>query len=927
MSKPKSKTKAKSHEPTGIESASEQEDLNQLLARSEQDNVGLLNVLEQAQNAQRALLAAQKRIKALELKQEERHGKALAALSAQRDQAQDAADAAGKERDALQSSLASASKGLRALASSLARMPDPLAPLSEDDSADEFDKLRAALRDAAERKDGDAEAEAAARARALADGAVARIGLQGNRVKLLRKHVEDLEADRAKAEERAEDLGKSLQSKEAELKQAAARAKESQTAITALRKDLDATGTKLDRANAAANAAEGAWGKERDALASEHKIAKARASELDKSLTEARKQARSAERLAADLAQAILGSADEMIAAGEVDDAPAIKGARGELEELVNDLAEAVEDDLEAACREDLCEDLMPACKAVIEVMVGRHARLHEAMSALEKTHAKLAARQEAAAAGLEQERQTSKATKAELVRANAQLRAAQHEAEAVAKELAARQKELSEAKGELARLGAETEALTAQAAQAKSMRTDLDGMKAEAERLKAEAKKQAEAMKRCDDGLQALGKSLVDLATATEGALVAGGLRSEGFVGRFTRSMRKLEGDVGKQQSDVPSLIRSSTEMVDKAAGRIGQLQAELTRRGEALVSTESERASLARERDELAHAAKAREDELRALKEERDDHQATARRLSELEPSLARRDEELATLRSESLALAASLKGARSELDEVIAREDAAVGSLDKELVSARKRTEDAQTAQRAADVAAAESREEAEAKLATAEGKAQELERGLEARDHRIATLQQELSSAVEIRAKVAEVQRRAEAAASQLAKANERVRDLEAQMEGADDGEVLRKELAGARGERDEPRQPPAGAGEAHRRRARRGRQRQDPGRVAQAAPGRACGRAPPGGGEAPGALRCARRGEPPHEGAARGAQCPGAHAIRALSRFAWARRIPAHPRPRHGERPTDLPGRAPLKLMRPLHPERRTGCAR
>ena len=38
------------------------DDLNLLLERSEQDNESLLNVLEQAQNAQRALVAAQSRL-------------------------------------------------------------------------------------------------------------------------------------------------------------------------------------------------------------------------------------------------------------------------------------------------------------------------------------------------------------------------------------------------------------------------------------------------------------------------------------------------------------------------------------------------------------------------------------------------------------------------------------------------------------------------------------------------------------------------------------------------------------------------------------------------------------------------------------------------------------------------------------------------
>jgi chromosome segregation protein len=798
MAKPKP-----NHANSEMNGASE-DDLHELLARSERENVGLLQVLEQAQTTQRALVGAQKRIKSIEARYAAEHAKAVAALTGERDAAKEAGQAAADARDAVEREIEAAAKAARALAAALIRVPDPLAPHAQGDDEGDLKKLRAALSEAGERKESSAAmvAEMAARARALVEAAAARVALQGNRVKSLRKQVESLEGERDTAQRQVEQLREAAATTDDEAKQAATRFKDAQSTITSLRKDLDATGTRLERSTKSSLDAEGKALAEREKLAHELKITKARADDLAKQLAEARKQLRAGERMASDLAQAVVDAGDEMIAAGEVADAPAVKGARAELEELAASLAEAVEDDLEEAFHEDLCDDLVPATRALADVLVGRHKRLHDEIEALRKNHDKLEKKQESTSAALDQERQAVKAAKTELVRTLAQLKSAQQEFEQASKELASRSRELGDAKGELARLGTEAEALQTQAAHAKQLRSELDGAKAEIEQAGKLEAKRVETMQRCEEGLHALGKGLVDLATATEAALAAGGMRAEGAVGRFTRTMRKLEGDVGKQQADLLALLRSSADMVDKATSRIAQLQGELVRRGETLAKTEADGTAAAKERDELSRAAAKREKELGELREERDDLAKVAKRVSELEPALSRREDELSAATKEAKGLQASLKQCRAELDEAKAREAATLESAEQELALSRKRLEDEGQSRRVAESAAADAREEADARAATADAKAQELEKAVDARDARIATLQKEVASGAELRGRLGETQRRAEALAAQVAKANDKVRTLEGQLEEAEDNEQSAKDLASARSERDE-----------------------------------------------------------------------------------------------------------------------------
>src|SRR5690606_8598659 len=136
--------------------------------------------------------------------------------------------------------------------------------------------------------------------------------------------------------------------------------------------------------------------------------------------------------------------------------------------------------------------------------------------------------------------------------------------------------------------------------------------------------------------GLRSLARALVELAGATESALVAAGLKPEGFIGRFTRTMRKLENDVGASD-DVSALLKSSLDMAEKAGSRIGQLERELRLRGESLAAAERDRDAHARNLAETTADRDAKATRLHALESEAEVLARDARRSHELDVALA--------------------------------------------------------------------------------------------------------------------------------------------------------------------------------------------------------------------------------------------------------------------------------------------------
>lgn len=801
----KSKTRAsKAGNDTAVDIMDDAaEDIGTLIAESERDNQTLINVLEQAQSAQKALLAAQKRLKTLETRQEAEHRKAVTLLAGERDAARDQATRLAGEHKALATAVHDAAKALRGLAAASARLGDPLAPLTDDDSDGGLEKVREALRELATHKGDDHAAvlgEVAGRMRELIDTLAGRISLQSNRVKMLRKHVADLEGDLDKTTGEREQLAKHITAKEAELRAAAGRLKETQHTISGLQKDLGQTASKLDHQTRSTLTAEAQALKERERLMQEQAQLRGRNDGLAKELAEARKQLRSAERLAADLGQTLIDAGDE-IGKIEQGDAPKLTIARGELAELVDTLHDAVEDDLEEAFREDVCEDLLPSTRALADLLVKRHKALGKELDQARKRSDASAARVATLTESLDAERGAHKEAKANLVRASAQLSAAQKDLEKLGRELSERSRELSDAKGENARLSNENEQLGVLATQAKALKGELDVARNEIARATKEAERHAADTAAWESGLQGLGRALVELAGATESALMAAGLKPEGFVGRFTRTMRRLETDMGKA-ADVTALLKSSLDMAEKAAARIMQLQGELKNRGERIEVLTAESAERGKRISALEKDHAQATSKLAGLEQERDELAREARRAKELDDALLHRESELSSAKAEAQGQASTLKQVRGELEEIRAREAATVDSLGKEIEAARKRLADETRARHDAEAALADLREVQEGRIATAEVKAGELEKAVEARDSRIRSLQKDLATAAEKGARAVEERKRADQLQARVAKAEDRVKVLEGELAEALESAEAAGEVESLREERDE-----------------------------------------------------------------------------------------------------------------------------
>ncbi len=779
------------------------DDIGTLIAESERENQTLIGVLEQAQHAQKSLLAAQKKLKTLETRQEAEHRKAVDSLVGERDHARDQAARLAGEHKALASAVHEAAKALRGLATASARLGDPLVPLTNDDDDGGLDKIKEGLRELAAHKGDDNSAvlsEITGRVREMVDTLAGRISLQSNRVKMLRKHIAELEGDLDKTTGEREQLAKNITAKDAELRAAAGRLKESQHTINGLEKDLDKTSGKLETQTRSTLTAEANALKERERLVQEQNQLRSRNENLDKELSEARKQLRSAERLAADLGQTLIDAGDE-IGKIEQGDAPKLSNARGELAELVDTLHDAVEDDLEEAFREDVCEDLLPSTRALADILVKRHKSLNKELEQVRKRSDTSAAKVTTLAENLDNEKSAHKEAKANLVRASAQLTAAQKDLDKIGKELSDRSHELSEAKGENARLSNENEQLGVQAALAKTLKSELESAKSEIARATKENDRHNAESSAWESGLQALGRALVELAGATESALMAAGLKPEGFVGRFTRTMRRLETDMGKA-SDVTALLKSSLDMAEKAAARIMQLQSELKTRGDKIDKLSAESAERGKRVTTLEKELVQANNQITSLEGERDELDREARRAKDLDEVLVHRESELSTLKSEAQAGANTLKQVRGELEEIRARETATVESLGKELEASRKRLADETRVRHDTEATLADLREVQEGRIATAEVKASELEKAVESRDSRIRSLQKDLSAAAEKGARAVEERKRADQLQSRVNKAEDRVKQLEGELDEALEAAEAASEVESLRDERDE-----------------------------------------------------------------------------------------------------------------------------
>ena len=777
--------------------SADHDDLDAILAESERENETLITVLEQAQRSQRGLATAQQRIKELENRHEAEHRRATTTLASERDSAQAAlseAQAAAKNSAA---AVSEANKAARQLATAVVRLGDPLDPLEAGDASKDLDRLRDAVK-ALSTKDADANPEdLLGRSRELVEVLAGRVSQQSNRVKLLRKHGQQLDGDLGRATKDSDALRKSVATHEKSLTVSGQELKAARTTIGGLEKEVAQVGTKLERQTRTSLDLEAKALRERERLTLESGQAAQRADGLAKDVVALRAQVHAAEHLAADLGQLLLDSCEEM-AKVEPGEGPATELARRELAELVATLSDADDDDLEAALREDVCEDLLPTGRALIQVLVKRHRFLGDRLASARRKEETTAAKAAKLAEQLDGEKSTLKTTKQDLTRSEAQLRAAAQEIEHLGKELATRVHELGEAKGDGARLAAENESLGRQAELAKQLRSELDTVRSELGSASRDLERQQTDAGQWQIGLRSLARALVELAGATESALVAAGLKPEGFIGRFTRSMRKLENDVGTND-DVGTLLKSSLDMAEKAASRIGQLERELRLRGETLAAAERDRDQYARNLADTQADRDARALRLQTLETEAEHLGREAQRAQELTVQAAAREAELTVARSELAQTGTALKQTRAELEELRAREAATNEHLTRDLEQTRARLNAEQQARRVGEASLAEAREDAEARLVALTARSAELEKAVESREQRLASAVKDAASAHDKAGKLADEKKKADQARARAAKAEDRIKTLEAELEdarsnadAADEAEALRSE---------------------------------------------------------------------------------------------------------------------------------------
>lgn len=799
MPSPKRSPSAKkpaAKKPAPRQTDDDHDDIDDLLAASERENETLISVLEQAQRSQRSLAAAQKRIKDLESKHEAEHRRKTLSLSGERDEARKVAAEAQAELKHQRGQIDSLTKGARTLALSLAKIDDPLEPLAKGDAVKELQRLREAVKAAGGKDGGDAE-ELLDRARDLVEVLAGRVAQQGKRVALLRQHVDQLEGDVGKARGEGDALRKTLSVKDKELQALAKEETHGRATIAKLEKDLASTADKLDKHTRSSLDAEAKALREHERITLEQRSTAQRADHLAEELAGLRTRLAQAERLASDLGDLLLDACDEMAKVEGVD-APNPDLARRELADLVASLADAADDDLEAALREDICDDLLPSGRALMQILVKRHKGLGQALAAARKREEANQAKAERLGEQLEGEKAAHKAVKQDLARSEAQFKASAKEIDRLAKELTDRANALGDAKGDIARLQSENEALITQATLARQIKTELDGVRNDLNEAGRAIEAQRNDSEQWSAGLKALARALVELAAATESALSAAGLKPEGFIGRFTRSMRKLESDV-HSGDDVAALLKSSLDMSEKAGARIAQLDRELRVRGERLAAAERDRDAFAAEaKRDHADLAKATA-RLHELEEERETLVPEAKRAGDLDGVLAKRTAALDKLEAEHKDSLQTLKATRAELEELRAREAATQDALGKELDHLRKRLSDEQSARREIEVGQAEARDEAEARAAALAVRVTEVEKALEAREARIVSLDKELAKAGDRATKVTEEKKKAEALKQRLTKAEERIKTLEGDLEeaqalaeAADEVDALRAE---------------------------------------------------------------------------------------------------------------------------------------
>ncbi len=778
------------------------DELSALRVQHEQEEQATTALLDQLHQAHRGLSSLAKRLKTAETRHEGEVVRSATLLAQAKAAAEtDAADAR-TDRDRLAVGVDQLAQAVRGLAQSAATVTDPLLPLVEGDEAGTWEARREAVSRSAERAAGPGDAAAVglavAAVKELVEAIASRAKVQTNRVQLLRTHVDELQADAAAREQEAAELKSTIAATQAEAVHTRSELDESKRTCSTLGEDLDQHRLKLQRTTTSSLEKEAQLLREREQLERDLAAARSQANDAQAKVRDLNGLLRKAERCGADLSRIVVDIVDADLEAGRSDRLPALAPARDEIADLSRDAANSMDDEIDGLFRQDLGEDLVSAARAAGEALGARRRALAEQADAGEAKAAQLTAELSAKVAELERAAERTRADGAERERIEAQLAATRAELESRDRELAERGREATALKADLAKGASQIADLVNKLEQAKAVRLDLERTQTELAGVRKDLEAaNARAAQLAQLGAQ-LARQLVELAGAADSSLAIAGLKAEGSVSRLTRTVTRLEGEAGR--SDAIASAKAAIEVADKLTGRLSQLGAELTRRGETIAATGKSRDEANAKLAETVRAAQAKDDQIRKMTEELADLQQAAKRGAVAAERLAVREQELGAAQAELVRLKDQVRQATAAVEELRARGEDTSASQAREIADLRRRLGDEQKARRTAESTAAERAEQGEAQFATLRAKAEQLTAAVEEREERLVAARNAQDEVSEARARGAELQGRVESLTRELAAATDRARRLEAESETRPAG-ASAEDLTAARGERD------------------------------------------------------------------------------------------------------------------------------
>ncbi len=777
-------------------------DLAHMRDQQQSESARLCTLIQQAHEAQRALASVQKNLANLEAQEARQQSAEHERLQEERDQAQQTIaalqeQAAGVER-AVQQSL----KALRALSTSLAAAPDPLLPLAEEDDTQNLDQLRERLKAGDEGQDPLAAMTATLQlGRELVQSLGSRAKVQSNRVKLLQRHVADLEGRNNGLDKERAALQEQLKAATSELDSTRSQLADAQASVARLQDELEDLEARSQAAATAASEQEIRLNERIEEIEGALGAATAQVTAREERIQQLLTTARDADQALLALAEHLLTIAESDGAGNDRLELPPLTLVRDELEAVIGEAGEALDGEVDEVFANDMTEDIQQAARAMSDVLRERRKTTFTAIADLQDRLAKLGGDHEEQAQQLADTLRDLRQVQADLERVSAQHEASVADVDRLSQELTARNKELSQLRTEQAALTSEVDKLGARAEQAKELQAQLKTVLAERDGLSRQADKQARQNALLTAAQKQLGGSLVDLATATDAALSVTNLKSGMQLGRFTKTFQRLDDDSAGADTGV-QMVKAAIDVVEKVAARLSQVTQEMQRRGDSLNERNRTISELEKNLQERSKTCTHGEDQIRALTQEHQELTRQLKKAAKTEQTLTEREAALTKANDELTGLRTALKQSRAELEEIKAREASISEGASQEIGDLKRRLTEEQRQRRNTEATTIDQREELESTIATLQARIGELESSIDERDAQLSTLRSELDEAAAQTAHVGELELRLHNISEELAAQQARNRDLEENLEAAEAAGELRDELDHAHAQRDE-----------------------------------------------------------------------------------------------------------------------------